>query len=400
MNDMVRVLHLADLHFGPRHLAWIDRAMAHAVDTGIGMGCNLAIIAGDSFDSALNANEPAFSAYVRHVVRLAKHMPVLVLQGTHSHDRPGSLDVLKAIPTTHPIIVADALDTHAVAGAVIHTLPSLNKADPDIMAMGANAWTAATLSGLGRASAEARAAGKPTIMVTHGTVVGCSTESGHAMISPDHEFSTEALASADCDAVMLGHIHAHQSWPNVRTPSGAATTIAYPGSLARLVHGHRDPVGFLIWDLEPGHPGTFTFHPSPARQLLEITFPGPPDMDELRALAAEAGPDDAVRIRWEIDEEHARSVDKAMIRDLFAGAESVKLEARVLPVQRVRASGIGKAMTLADKLRYWAETTGSVPALERLTDRLEMLLSMDSVGIVSMIVDQDRIENDQEKICK
>lgn len=388
MNDMVRVLHLADLHFGPRHLAWIDRAMAHAVDTGIGMGCNLAIIAGDSFDSALNVHEPAFTAYVRQVVRLAKHMPVLVLQGTHSHDRPGSLDVLDAIPSEHPIIVGDYIGACEMAGAMVHILPSLNKADPAIMAMGANAWTAKHLGDIGLVSAAARVSGIPTILVTHGTVVGCSTESGYAMISPDHEFSSEVLASADCDAVMLGHIHAHQSWPNVRTPSGGSTTIAYPGSLARLVHGHHDPVGFLIWDIDPGR-ACFTFYESPAQKFIERTFTGPPDMDQLRALAEQAGPDDAVRIRWEIDEEHAAGVDKAMIRALFAGANSVKLEPRVLPVQRVRAAGIGKAMTLADKLRYWAETTGSTSALERLTDRLEMLLSMDPDGIVTMIVDQE-----------
>ena len=382
---MARILHLADLHYCPKHLAWVDRAMTHAVDTGIAEGCHLAILAGDSFDHALSVHEPAFTAYVRQVVRLAEHMPVIVLQGTHSHDRPGSLDVLKALPTKHPILVADALESHTVAGVRVCTLPSLNKADPGIMAMGAHAWTAAALADLGADNAAARSLAYPTILVTHGTVTGCTTESGFAMVSPDLEFSVENLAAADCDAVMLGHIHRKQSWSNVRTPSGALTTIAYPGSLARLVHGHTDPVGYLIWDLEPGKAGTFTFHPSPSRQLLEITFAGPPDMDDLRALAAQAGPEDAVRIRWEIDEEHAASVDKALIRDLFAGAESVKLEARVLPVQRVRAAGIGKAMTLADKLRYWAETTGSLPALERLTDRLALLQSQDPDQIVARI---------------
>jgi exonuclease SbcD len=206
------------------------------------------------------------------------------------------------------------------------------------------------------------------------------------MVSPDLEFSAENLAAADCDAVMLGHIHRHQSWSNVRTPSGALTTIAYPGSLARLVHGHMDPVGFLIWDLEPGKPGTFTFHESPSRQLLEIDFPGLPDMDEIRHIAAKAGPDDAVRIRWTVDEEHAAAVDKQAIRDLFVGVDSLKLEPRVLPVQRVRAAGIGRAVTLADKLRHWAETTGSMEAMPRLLDRLEMVQAEDPEKIIGRIV--------------
>jgi len=358
------------------------------VDTGIAQGCDLAIIAGDSFDSAMSTHEPAFAAFVRQVVRLAASMPVLVLQGTHSHDRPGSLDVLKAIPTAHPIVVADALDEHTLAGVKVWTLPSLNKAEAGIMSEGAKHWTAKTLAGIGVSAKDARSLSYPTILVTHGTVTGCTTESGYAMVSPDHEFSIEALASADCDAVMLGHIHRHQSWPGVRTPSGALTTIAYPGSLARLVHGHMDPVGFLIWKLEPGKPGTFEFHASPSRQLLEIDFPGIPDMNEIRHIAAQAGPDDAVRVRWTVDEEHAAAVDKQAIRDLFAGVDSLKLEPRVLPVQRVRAAGIGRAVTLADKLRHWAETTGSMEAMPRLLDRLEMVQAEDPEKIVGRIANE------------
>jgi len=381
----MKIMHLADLHYGPRHLAWIDRAMTHAVDTAIAAGCDLGVIAGDSFDHALSVHEPAFVAYVRQVLRLAEHMPVVVLQGTHSHDRPGSLDVLKALPTRHRVIVADDLGEYEVAGVRVCTLPSLNKADPDVMAQGAHAWTAAALAEF--AAAHDGTDGIPSILITHGTVTGCSTESGYAMVSPDLEFSVENLAAADCDAVLLGHIHRHQVWPNVRTPSGALTTIAYPGSLARLVHGHHDPVGFLIWTVEPGQ-ATFQFHPSPARQLLEIAFDGLPDMDQLRALAATVQPDDAVRIRWVIDEEHVASVDKQLIRDLFAVAETVKLEPRVLPVQRVRAAGIGQSTSLAQKLAYWSETTGSEAALARLTDRLEMLQSRDVAQIVESITGQ------------
>ena len=389
----IRVLHIADIHHCQRHLRWVDLAMAHAVDTGIAQVCDLAIIAGDSFDSAMSTHEPAFAAFVRQVVRLAAAMPVVVLQGTHSHDRPGSLDVFKAIPAAHQIIVADTLDVYTLAGVKIFTLPSLNKAEAGIMSEGAKHWTAKTLARIGVSAKDARSLSYPTILVTHGTVTGCTTESGYAMVSPDHEFSIEALAAADCDAVMLGHIHRHQSWPNVRTPSGALTTIAYPGSLARLVHGHMDPVGFLIWTLDHGKPGTFEFCESPSRQLLEIDFPGLPDMDEIRHIAAQAGPDDAVRVRWTVDEEHAAAVDKQAIRDLFAGVDSLKLEPRVLPVQRVRAAGIGRAVTLADKLRLWVDTTGSMESMPRLLDRLEMVQSMDTDRIVSSVVDSDQAED-------
>jgi exonuclease SbcD len=267
----------------------------------------------------------------------------------------------------------------------VWTLPSLNKAEAGIMSEGAKHWTAKTLAKIGAAAKDARSLSYPTILVTHGTVTGCTTESGYAMVSPDHEFSVDALASADCDAVMLGHIHRHQSWPNVRTPSGALTTIAYPGSLARLVHGHMEPVGFLIWTLDYGKPATFAFHESPSRQLLEIDFPGLPDMDEIRRIAAQAGPDDAVRVRWICDEEFASSVNKQAIRDLFVGVDSLRLEPRILPVQRqIRGEGISHATTLTEKLKIWCKATASEDVYPRLAERLGLIQSIDIEKVIEL----------------
>lgn len=382
----MKICHVGDLHVCQKHQLWTIRALANAIDTAIAQQCDLAVIAGDSFDAAIHAHEPAFVEFVEEIVRLADAMPIVLIYGTQSHDRPGSLDVLRTIPTQHMIDVVAHPTQLDIAGCRVSALPGLNKADPGIMAQGANAWAREVMASFASGNVRARADGMPSIFVTHGTVTGCTTESGYAMVSPDHEFDLEALASADADAVMLGHIHRHQAWHGVRTPSGATTEIAYSGSLARLVHGHLDPVGFLIWDLEPGKPASFAFHASPSRQLVEISFAGPPDIDELRAMAATVGPEDAVRIRWEIDEEHAAGVDRALIRELFAGAETLKLEPRVLPIQRVRAAGIGRAMTLADKLEYWCDTTGSQEALTRLRERLGMIQLDDPEHIAAQIV--------------
>lgn len=382
-----KLFHTGDLHYGRNgQLPWIDLAMTNAVDVAIAENCVAAVLAGDSFDHALNVHEPAFSAFMRQVMRLSSHMPTLVLAGTFSHDRPGSLDVLKDIPTKYPLIVADEIGVHDLAGVRVCVLPSLNKANPEVMKEGAHEWTRRQLAGFAQGNQDARSRGQSSVLVSHGTLLGAITESGYSMVSPDLEFSAENLAAADADAVLLAHIHRHAIWPNVLTPSGSRTSIAYPGSIARLVHGHTVPVGFLIVDLEPGHAATFEFHESPSRQFLEIDFPGLPDMDEIRHIAAKAGPDDAVRIRWTVDEEHAAAVDKQAIRDLFVGVDSLKLEPRVLPVQRVRAAGIGRAVTLADKLRHWAETTGSMEAMPRLLDRLEMVQAEDPEKIVGRIV--------------
>lgn len=379
----IRVLHIADVHYGRNgQLPWINRAMHAAIDQGVEQDCQLAVIAGDLFDHALSAHDPAFIAAVQAVARLGNAMPTVILQGTHSHDRLGSLDVFRSLGTQHPVTVADEPMQTELAGARISLLPSLNRADPN------QRQAREVLADFAESNAAARARGAPTLLVTHGTVTGSTTESGYALVSPDHEFGVQDLAAADADAVLLGHIHRHQSWQDVLTPSGSRTQIAYSGSLARLVHGHHDPVGFLIWDIEPGK-ARFDFRKSPARQLLEITFDGPPDLDDLRELAAQVQPEDAVRIRWSVDEEHASQIDKAFIRELFAGAETVKLEPRVLPIQRVRAQGIGKALSLADKLTVWAESTDSKAALERLLPRLEWLTQSDPDQIAARLISDE-----------
>lgn len=383
---MARIAHISDIHYGRAgQLHWIDRAMQAAIDTAIAQACDLAVLGGDLFDHALSSHDPAFVAAVQAAARLGNAMPTVILQGTHSHDRLGALDVFRALGTKHSIFVCDKPKQFELAGVLISALPSLNRADPN------QRPSAAVLAGFAEANQKARAEGKPTMVLTHGTVTGSTTESRYAMVGPDHEFGVQELASADADAVLLGHIHRHQSWPDALTPSGSRSTIAYSGSLARLVHGHHDPAGFLVWDIEPGK-ASFTFHESPARQLLEIAFDGPPDMDDLRELAAQVQPNDAVRIRWTIDEEHAASIDKAFIRELFAGAESVKTEGRVLPVQRVRAAGIGRALSLADKLSVWAESTDSTDAMERLLTRLEWLQTADPEQIAARLTDKQQQE--------
>ena len=90
-------------------------------------------------------------------------------------------------------------------------------------------------------------------------------------------------------------------------------------------------------------------------------FPGAPDMDGLKTLAAAAG-GAHVRIRYVLDEEHRHGVDKAAITALFAAAAEVKIEARINPIQRTRAEGMYRARTLADKLAKWCEVTQTDPA--------------------------------------
>jgi exonuclease SbcD len=407
-SSTMRVAHLSDLHFGdPKTLAEVERCTAFAIDAAVDAGAELAVISGDSTDHAIDVHSPSFVSLARLVRRLADHCPVLMLQGTFSHEPPGTLDVFRLLGGRFPIHVADRI--HQVAwcdtrgwiasdawrfdavpiGAqmLLSCVPTVNKARV-AAAVGARAAAeavgqqlAALLAGFGAVNRQAAEAGVPTVGVSHGTVSGCVTEHGVPMAGLDHEFTTGSLFAAQASAFMLGHVHKHQAWHHGETQGGRV--IAYPGSVGRLHYGEEDPKGFLLWDVSP-HGARLRFIETPARRMLHLTFCGRPDMDAIRAVAADtAGA--FVRVRWQIAEEEQASVDRGEIERLLAGAAELRLEGRVVPLLRARSAGISAVPTLADKLRRWADLVG-VDA-EPLAERLSWLQSMPAEEIVRGILD-------------
>lgn len=392
----MKIAHASDLHYCEKHREWVDKAFGSFVDGAIEAKAEAAIISGDSFDHQVHVHDPAVHAFLRQISRLADHMPVCVLQGTFSHDRPGSLEVLRTLAGKHPVHVADRISQVALVGdqweesegyrfeglsglesLVVSCLPSIHKGT--VKAMAGDDATPASLveqvcQGWSDTNLAARAAGIPTVLVTHGTVNGSVTESRYAMVSPDHEFSPGILFGAQASAVMVGHIHAHNAWEH------EGRRIAYPGSITRLIHGHNDPTYWLDWSVA-AESSNFECIPTPARELISIDFDGPPDMEKLK----EAAPQCAgayVRVRWSVDEEHRHIIDPAAIREILAAACEVKLEGRVNPVQRTRAEGLTRTESLSDKLRIWGTVT------ETNTDDLQGRLSDLQIHDTEMLIAQ------------
>ena len=386
----MRIAHLSDLHFGdPKTLAEVERCTAFAIDAAVDADAELAVISGDSTDHAIDVHSPSFVSLARLVRRLADHCPVLMLQGTFSHEPPGTLDVFRLLGGHFPVHVADRIHQAAWCGAqgwiasdawrfddvpagtqvLLSCLPTVNKATV-AAAVGANAASEAVgqqltalLAGFGDINRKAAAAGVPTVGVSHGTMSGCVTEHGVPMAGLDHEFTTGSLFAAQASSFMLGHIHKHQAWHQ------DGRVIAYPGSIGRLHYGEEDAKGCLLWDVSL-HGASFRFIETPSRRMLHLTFSGRPDMDAIRAAAADAA-GAFVRVRWQIAEEERASVDRDEIERLLAGAAELRLEGRVVPLMRARSAGISAVPALADKLRRWAELAGVEG--EPLVDRLGQL---------------------------
>lgn len=394
----MRIAHFSDLHYGAATLEEADRCFAAAVDRAMAEGAEVAVVSGDATDHGLDLHEPATLRLFAQVRRLADHCPVLMLQGTFSHEPPGTLSVLRLLGARHPVHVAERIEQVALtadgrwlaskgwrfdavpAGAklLVSCVPTINKAMVAATMGAAEAGQAVgeqlarLLAGFAPGHRLARGQGISTALVSHGTVFGSMTEHGVPMAGADHEFTAGTLFATEAQAILLGHIHRHQRWDH---EGGAGRQCAaYAGSIGRFHYGEEGDKGFLLWDVTPGAADCVLL-PTPARRTVDIVFAGRPDLEALREAVARQGVEGAhVRVRWTVADEDRHAVDRTAIEAVLAGAAQTKLEGRIVPVARARAPGISLLDTLAAKVRRWAELTGVEPAcvltcLDALSER-------------------------------
>ena len=378
---MIRIAHFSDLHYGTKTLVEADRCFGAAIDCAITLGVQAAVLSGDATDHALDLHAPAAERLFAQVRRLADHCPVLMLQGTFSHEPPGTLAIFRLLGGRHPVHVADRIGQVALTAAgqwiaspgwcfdavptgtqtLFSCVPTVNKATVAATVGATDAAQAVgeqlslLLQGYAPINRVARSQGVPTIGVSHGTVFGCLSEHGVPMAGFDHEFTTSALFAAEAQAFMLGHIHRHQSW--TRESTAGRQCIAYPGAIGRFHYGEEGEKGFLLWELgvDRAH---FTLESTPSRRMIDIVFEGKPDLDGLRAAVEQQDIAGAfVRLRWTVADEDRHEVDRTALMRLLEGSAETKLEGRIVPVVRTRATGISQLATLADKVRVWAKVT-------------------------------------------
>jgi len=405
---MIRIAQFSDLHYGTKNLAEADRCFGAAIDRAIALDVQAVVVSGDATDHALDLHAPAAERLFAQVRRLADHCPVLMLQGTFSHEPPGTLAIFRLLGGRYPVHVAERIEQVALTAgqqwasstnwcfgvlpadtrALFTCVPAANKA---VVAATVGATDAAQavgeqlallLRGYASIHQAARAQGLPTIGVSHGTVFGCLSEHGVPMAGFDHEFTTGTLFSAEAQAFMLGHIHRHQAWE--QAGRAGRQCIAYPGSVGRFHYGEEGEKGFLLWVVGADQ-ARFTLEPTPARRTVDIVFEGRPDLDILRAAVAQQDIAGAfVRVRWSVADEDRHEVDRVAIEQLLEAAAETKLEGRIVPVVRTRAAGISQVATLAEKIQIWAQVTEVKP--EPLLTCLQALSGRDPETLAERVL--------------
>jgi DNA repair protein SbcD/Mre11 len=378
----IKVAHLSDIHYCAKYLAEVDKVMRAAVASAIEAKCDLAVISGDSSDEALGAHSPAFRALAKQIVFLAEKMPVVMLQGTFSHEAPGMLQMLGMLDTVHPVFIASEVGEVSLtrSGRFVRSsvqedhlcrlalLPSINKAET--FGAGYGAKIKQILADFNKSMSAARSMGVPTILVSHGTIAGCVTESCSVLNGSDHEYGIADIFSAGATATFLGHIHLHQSWSN------GTWMAAFAGSLGRLHHGEKGDKGWLLWDID-ANTASFEFMKSPIREMIEVVFDGVPDMAEVARIAATAN-GAPVKLRFAVDEEFAASVPMAQIKALFSDGQLV-IDRTLAKTERRRCEGIASMTDAKELLARWAGVN-DLNSVELLREFCEIETAQAEIG--------------------
>jgi DNA repair protein SbcD/Mre11 len=350
---VMKVAHFADIHYCQKHLEEVDRCFTAAVDQLIADDdIDFVVIAGDSTDHQMAVHDPAFLALAKQVSRLASKWPVLMLQGTFSHEPIGVLRLLGLLSSN--IFVGERVETVCWSKGrgwatvdvdslldgcdfVVSCLPSLNKALHYGSGEGQyQAKLVSDLTGFARVNSLAREKGVPSMLVSHGTVSGAVTEQGMTLNGTDHEYAASDLLAANASAVMLGHIHQYQRWAT----ADGKRVVAYSNAVGRLHFGDHGDKGFLLWDVLADS-AVESVVKTPARNMVTWKFAGAPDKAEFERLLQIAA-DTCIRVDYAIDEEHVSTVDQKAIESalLSAGAKLVKFERKIVRLERDKRSEV------------------------------------------------------------
>src|SRR6218665_2993912 len=98
----MRIAYFSDVRYGVATLEEAGRCFGAAIDRAIAEGVEAAVLSGDATDHGLDLHEPATRRLCAQGRRPADHCPVLMLQGTFSHEPPGTPAAFGLLGPPHP----------------------------------------------------------------------------------------------------------------------------------------------------------------------------------------------------------------------------------------------------------------------------------------------------------
>jgi len=386
----MRIFHGADIHCRKDRAEEVFAAFDTIEREHARKPFDLFAFAGDFWDGPVqNTAGSLFMAFVDRVRRLADLAPVVLIEGTPTHDAPGSLDVLETVMARCPIVILrpgvkyflnriGGIHSGQFNGsgdiAILFGVPEPNKKWL-LAEQGATGKEAADkafrdslkalflgLGGLRKQHSEL-----PCVLLYHGPVAGAKSATSYkAEAGTGLVVSRDDLAAVGADYIGLGHIHQPQQikdlpayYPGSFYPIDFGETHKAGGNVVEIEHQDgikgQDP----LFDQKACARATVSRLEFPIPQRVKLTTKWPDGADAFDQKADIQGK--VVWIETTVTKETAASFDQevSLARLLSLGAlPGSRVTLNVLPSEMVRAAEIVDKKSLAEKVQVWAENAG------------------------------------------
>lgn len=400
----LRLLHLADIHFGMENYGRLDPASglnrrlfdfsrsAHlAIDYALEHDVHLAIFAGDIYKH--RDPDPSWQREFAQCVRRLVEAQVSVVILVGNHDLPNTLGKAHAV---------EIFDTLPLPGVTVIHRPGLHFLDTPggrVQVAGlpyitrsfllsreeykdkpleeVNRLLVAKGEEILRELAEQVDTSLPAILTVHGSVATAKLSSEQSIMIVGHDpiLPLGALTNPVWDYVALGHIHRHQD-----LHAGQQPPVVYPGSLERIDFGEEHEEKGFVWAQVSKGNTTYTFIPVPARRFVTIRLDarqGDPLFLLEQELANRDIKDAVVRVVLTLAAEQSDVLDERQVRErlndayLIAGIVKEEVKATV----RTRDSGLTEMLGPLQALeRYILGHPEYAERQQALLDRAQRLL--------------------------
>jgi exonuclease SbcD len=362
----VRILHVADLHFGlaGRHQdiarCW-DAACAIAVERGV----DAVVVAGDVFHGR-DPDAHALNLFFTGLAYLGSEgVPTLLIAGNHDGAvHPGRRSVIDVFEhelvrtVTRPEVVD-------VGGIKIACLPWVSRQqllaqNPGMSRAGA---VQSMTDGLERVLDSLRAEGAD-VLTAHWSVQGAvlGNERDIAIVGEHEVVLPIASIEGPWSYAALGHIHGYQ------TGHVGSTIWGYSGSVDRMNFGEEHEAKYAL-EIDVGNKHV-TPHELPARRYVTLepepdgSFPEPDVEGAIVRVRAQLGPN--------MDEAHVRAYQRHVQE---AGASEVRVDVKREQQVRARAERVTTSLSVGEAMTEWMDMRGldgrKKHEIRRLVEQLE-----------------------------
>lgn len=391
---MIRFNHGADTHFRPARANDVFASLDVIERESESVDFN--IFAGDLWDHPVqNTGASQFPEYVSRMARIAAKAPIVMVQGTPTHDSDGSLDIFEQASENITVLkMGKAYGAYLNEKKLVAEIEADGSSYPDIVLFGLPepqkkhliaADSSVTMEQavrtilLGYASIRAEYPELPCILVYHGQVKGAKNPNGEPV---EGGVSIDDLALVGADYIAMGDIHKpqrvgtsrglHAYYPGAMHPTGDWKDAGYQFGFNQVTIGDW-PVdttgGAMNAELETVNINRIPF---PHPELVKI--------ESLRLATRQELEGKRVWLEMSCTKEQSVTIDTdALYKEMLVyGADpKSKVTLKLIADETVRAGEITAVRKLRDKFSLWARNTKKdvTPALLDKCDELETLVS-------------------------